>query len=229
MKKFILDNLVISFESIKLKRLLILRTGLLLALPLLLIVVIANRVGVEPSDLTRDPNGVYHYAPYVGSLTFLGIFFWIASVTICFVAFSFLKNFSDKKKIASFFLYSGLLTLLLVIDDTFEIHEIILEEYMGFDEYYSYAFYLILFGVFAFKYIKEVFSLHVSLLMVAFAAFGISVFFDLFLEGIVPYSTYLEDGFKLSGIVFWMLYFAIYFYNEMKEVVALKRDAVSKG
>ena len=226
MKKFIIGNFSLSIESIKLERSLIIKTGLLLALTLLLIVVVANRVGVEPSDLTRDPNGVYHYAPYIGSLSFVGIFFWISAVTICFLAYNFLKNFSEKKKTASFFLYSGLLTLLLVIDDTFEIHDIILEEYMGFDEYYSYACYLVLFGIFILKYIKELFSLHVSLLIVAFAAFGISVFFDLFLEGKVPYSTYLEDGFKLSGIVFWMLYFAIYFYNEMKNVIALKRDVV---
>ncbi|MBK7966334.1 MAG: hypothetical protein IPK10_14330 [Bacteroidetes bacterium] len=107
------------------------------------VLVIAVKSGVEPSDLSRDYNGVYHLEPYVGMLSSIGIFIWCGSVTLCWFAWYFIKIRNPNSGRKNFFMISGCITSIIAIDDLFQFHEIIIPDYFGIPEISFYITYII--------------------------------------------------------------------------------------
>lgn len=162
--------------------------------------------GIPIGRLTRDPTAIVGVPLYTGFLSQIGIFFWSASVAICMFSAKVLpRRHPDSLKIRRFLFISGLLTLVLGLDDAFLLHEelfpyfgipqiVVLVSYAGFVLFYLIKFYSIILKT---EYI---------LLVMALVFFGISMTLDLFHpSGIDPYL--FEDGAKLLGIVSWLSYF----------------------
>lgn len=174
---------------------------------LFVVLVIAVKSGVEPSDLSRDYNGVYHLEPYVGMLSSLGIFIWCGSVTLCWLAWYFIRMRNPNSGRKNFFLISGFITSIIAIDDLFQFHEIIIPDYFSIPEISFYITYIVTLFFFNIKYINTIMNRHFSLLIVAYFLFSSSILFDVVFEDRVPFGTYIEDGLKLMGITFWSAFF----------------------
>ena len=73
--------------------------------------------GISIGELTRDPVGFLGGSFYTGFLSQVGIFFWASSAAICLFSAHILSRSSNVHKLKNFLIASGLLTLLLGLDD----------------------------------------------------------------------------------------------------------------
>lgn len=73
--------------------------------------------------LTRDITAIFDTSPLTGFVSQIGIFIWSASATVCMFSAMVLSNLPNNKKIKHFLIASGILTLILGLDDTFLLHE----------------------------------------------------------------------------------------------------------
>jgi preprotein translocase subunit SecG len=161
--------------------------------------------GIPIGNLTRDPTAILGSPFYTGFLSQIGIFFWSASATVCLFSAKVLSNEPESFKIRRFLFVSGLLTLILGLDDAFLLHEeafprlgipekIVFASYAGFVLFYLARFYSIIVKT---EYI---------LLGMALIFFGGSIALDVLnLPG--SNSFLIEDDLKLVGIVSWLSYF----------------------
>ncbi len=163
--------------------------------------------GVPISRLTRDPIGIIGVPSYTGFLSQIGIFFWSASAAICMFSAKVLSKHPDCLKIKHFLFVSGLLTLLLGLDDVFLLHENFFPRFVGVPETVVIASYLgcVLFCLV--RFYSVILKTDYILLGMALIFFGVSNILDL-LDPFPFLDSYLyEDGAKLVGIVSWLSYF----------------------
>jgi hypothetical protein len=162
--------------------------------------------GVPLEKLMRDPIAITRVPPYIGFISQISIFFWSASAAFCLFSAKALPRYLDNFKIKRFLLVSGLLTLVLGLDDLFLLHEKILPDlgipekavlvsYAGFVLFYLARFYAILLET---EYI---------LLGIALVLFGASIILDLSAPHGIALYLFFEEGAKLVGIMSWMVYF----------------------
>jgi hypothetical protein len=205
------EGLLIIFNNFwstfKLNYIGIIKIAFLFSFFLFAVMVIAVKSGVEPSDLSRDYNGVYHLEPYVGMLSSLGIFIWCGSVTLCWFAWYFIKIRNPNSGRKNFFLVSGFITSIIAIDDLFQFHEIIIPDYFGIPEVTFYVTYILTLIFFNIKYINTLMNRHFSLMIISYFLLAFSIIFDMVFEDVVPFGTFIEDGLKFMGIAFWSAFF----------------------
>ena len=158
--------------------------------------------GIPIGRLTRDPTAIVGVPLYTGFLSQIGIFFWSASTAVCIFSAKVLSRHPDSLEIKRFLFVSGLLTLVLGLDDVFLLHEDFFPSF-GVPEkvvFVSYAgivlFYLV-------RFYSIILNTNYILLGMALVFFGVSITLDLFSHG----SYLFEDGAKLVGIVSWLSYF----------------------
>ena len=172
---------------------------------LLFVALIGEYFHIPVSKFTRDPTHILNGHPFTGAISNIGILFWCATAAICF--FSALIHWKNTKPLNSkFLLFSGLITLFLLLDDLFMFHEIIFPKYLHIPEFAVYSGYLALISIYLLKFKENILKTEYTLLYMALAFFALSMISDVFLlqEDMV----YLvEDGFKLFGIVTWFLFF----------------------
>jgi hypothetical protein len=161
--------------------------------------------GIPYGKLTRDPLTIVGAPLYTGFLSQIGIFFWSASTAVSMISAKVLSRHPESLKSKRLLFDSGLLTLVLALDDVFLLHEAFFP-YFGVPEeavFVSYAgcmlFYLV-------RFYSIILKTEYVLLGMALIFFGVSITLDL-LEphGIPPFL--FEDGAKLVGIVSWLSYF----------------------
>lgn len=142
---------------------------------------------------------------YVGAFSSLGVLVWSAGAVVCFlVAWLASQARLDAPAARSPFLYAGLLTSLLALDDLFQIHEAILPAYIPNGQLVSYVFYAVAVAVFGLCFRRFLLRTDLLLLAVPLALLAVSVCFDRFFDGI----HLVEDGAKFLGIAGWTAYFA---------------------
>lgn len=159
---------------------------------------------IPVGHLTRDPTSVISSPPYIGFLSQVGIFFWAASAAVCLFGISALARCQDSLETRRFLILSGVLTLLLGLDDVFLLHErgypaIGVSEKMVFLVYAG----LLLSGLVRFHAL--ILRTEYVLLGMALGCFAVSLGVDLLIpqgRGLHLY----EDGAKLTGVVFWFAY-----------------------
>lgn len=162
--------------------------------------------GMPTEQLTRDPNALFDAPLYVGFLSQAGIFFWAGAITMCFYTAWLVPAQGMKKEVRYFLVSSGLLTLMLGLDDVFLLHEQFFP-FIGIPEKAVYAAYggTTLFVLIRFH--RLILETQFPLLAAALSLFAISMSLDwLQLEGIDIFL--FEDGAKLVGIMCWLAYFS---------------------
>lgn len=217
-KQGVLNLISILKESMLIHFRTIVKTLSFLALFLFSILVIAIKLHIEPSDITRDYGGVYHLEPYVGFISYMGIFLWCSAFTVNFVGWRLLRHRKDFELHSTFFFWSGVITLILVFDDLFQLHELIFPLYLGVPELAFYAGYFLVIGYYSIKFYRLLVNKYMILILLSTSFLALSIVFDLLFEGI-PFDTYLEDSFKLSGIALWAIYFGKYVLAELRNSI----------
>ncbi len=156
--------------------------------------------GTPIPQLTGDPAGLNETKAYIGILSNLGVMLWSATVAICFFGATQLSR-DDRRR--PFLFSSGLLSLLLMLDDALLLHErafaVLLPEvgtYMG---------YAAVFVCYLLYFLRQILATDYLLLVLALLFAILSGIMDLFTLN--DLGIFVENGFKFSGIVFWLAYF----------------------
>jgi hypothetical protein len=203
--KSIMKHLPYSPRLIKEIRPLIGFTLIFSFIPIAILLLLHYSSNIPIEQLTKDPVSVGKMPAYTGFLSQVGIFFWAASVTLCFFNASLLWNQSHLHRLKRFFLNAGLLSLLLGLDDAFLLHEAVFPAW-GISEKVVLLCYGGLVVFYLFSSSSVIRQTDYSLLGVALFCFGISVAIDGAYR-LVGNQYLLEDGAKLIGIVSWLMYF----------------------
>lgn len=159
--------------------------------------------GISIDRLTCDPTAVVKAPSYTGFLSQVGILFWSASAAICMFSAKVLSRHPDNLETKSFLFVSGLLTLVLCLDDVFLLHEQFLLSFFGIPEkvvFIGYAGFMLLYLV---RFYSIILNTEYILLGMALVFFAVSIVLDFFDPPIYLF----EDGAKLVGIVSWLSYF----------------------
>jgi hypothetical protein len=144
---------------------------------------------------------------YVGLLSNIGILFWCASATICIFSFAVLQKNLDDREVLLFLLFSGLMTVVLLLDDLFLYHEEVFPEYLHIPQKAVLAGYGIMIFLYLIRFRKTIIQTEFLVLLFSFGFFGLSIIIDWIPQSTIPEHHLFEDGSKLLGILSWFAYF----------------------
>ena len=160
---------------------------------------------VPIKDLTRDPIAVFNGDAYIGFLSQSGIFLWAAAAAICLFTAYLITGRGGFAKHQKYLIISGLLTLLLGLDDIFLLHESFFP-FLGVPEEIILITYVLMILAWLIYFRSVILKTENTLLFSAFIFFGLSMTVDVF-SGNFPGEFLVEDGAKFVGILFWLTYF----------------------
>ena len=174
------------------------------------VVAVRIRTGIAIAEFTRDPLGFTDIPVYTGVLSNLGAVIWSGTAAVCFFSYGLIRARSAGGAALNFLLVGGAITVLLLLDDLFMLHEVVFPEYVGVAEDVVYATYALLLLWFLIWFRATILQTDFLLLALALAAIGFSIGVD-FIAPIVsiPGLYVFEDGAKLFGIVSWAAYFVL--------------------
>jgi hypothetical protein len=182
------------------------------------------------SYLSRDVVSVVDQPIYIGFLSNVGMVGWAFAAGFCFIGYYLLRPLNTR--IAYFFLYSAFLTVLLLIDDLFLLHEVLMPDILNISTKIWFIVYIAgVLGLFGLFY-KEILRTKYFILLFAFGFFALSIAFDYSGLGLEAWASnssimfhnpdtsvatsnhedffyLIEDGFKFGGILLWMIYFGV--------------------
>jgi hypothetical protein len=186
-----------------------------------MIILVSRQYGISIADLTRDPSATTGHSPFMGTLSHVGVLFWCATVAICLFSFALLQGTGSIGEFSAFFLFGGLISLLLLLDDLFLLHETVFPLYLKIPEKIFFLGYgLIIIGYIT-RFRKLILKTDFIFLILAFALFALSIVIDLLDLRI---SGLFEDGSKLFGIVSWFGYFALTCFHAVKQITLQPAD-----
>lgn len=164
-----------------------------------------RRLMLDPTEVTQVPF-------YTGIMANLGTLLWTAAASICLFIAIFLAQMVGKAW-KNFFMISGLLTLLLLLDDLLRIHDEIFPVYLGIKGDVFGIGYVLFIGVYLFRFRTLIVQYPYAFLVMALGFFGVSIAIDVAPSGVKNLFTqtdivFFEDGAKLLGIANWLAYFA---------------------
>jgi hypothetical protein len=166
----------------------------------------------------RDPAAVTQSPPWTGLFSNIGVLLWCGVAVVSLFTAVILRRIPGERRLAGFFLAWGLLTIVLMLDDLFMIHEFLLPTYFPVsDDIMFVAYFLAVAGMLIY-YRTDLSRMRYILLGCAFAAFGASITLDVlghvwFTDRGVPtrlvwnLEYVIENGLKLLGIVLWLHFF----------------------
>ena len=170
--------------------------------------------------ISRDPIQTYNGSPFAGILSNIGIIFWCSTIAILLFSSKIAQEMGRPKALYRFFFFSGLLTILMMIDDLFMMHDVIFPEYLNLDENFFYVFYGSSVITLLYFFRRVIVKSDYILFLLAFFLLAGSVITDVVvILGLNIKGTYLiEDGFKFLGIISWFVYFTRICYTHIRPI-----------
>ena len=179
----------------------------------ILVVTLLGRLVFHESfrNLTQDVPTLAGIHPIKGFLSTLGILLWCATASICLFAAMTLKN-ARPRGTFWFLLSSSLLSTYLLLDDAFEIHEVLAKLYFGLSEKAVFSLLGIAVIVYAVAFRRIILRTNFGILLLALILLGtcvaIDTFFETWLLRLDDWEYFIEDGLKWLGITCWCSYYA---------------------
>lgn len=163
-------------------------------------------------DLSRDPNSITSSHSYYGAISNLGVLFWSFSAAVCLYTYylfsdSMFERNRQTQSDKSVLLWGGIISVILLLDDLFLLHEVVFKVLFSLDEKVTFAIYGIILSYYLFRFRK--FILRKSpfvFLLFSFFFFGLSLFFDFLPRFTEQWHHAFEDAPKFLGIVSWFVY-----------------------
>ena len=189
------------------------------AIFLILIVAIASYyLNIPISRFTRDPLAITDGHPFLGVVSNIGAILWSATVAICFFSYAILITYKKSHDVLSFIMFGGFISLLLLLDDLFMLHERIYPKYLGGSEKIVFLFYVSLLLLYLVKYRLIIIETDLIYLILAAFFFALSMLIDLLPESFLPWHHLFEDGPKFIGIVSWFGYHFTICFKEVQSI-----------
>lgn len=136
----------------------------------------------------------------------IGAVVWSFSAAICLFSYTLLRTRQESRDVAGFLLFGGCISLVLLLDDLFMLHEQFYPRYFGVGEKIVFSFYAALNLFYLAKFRTLIIESDFVLLLLALFFFALSMLLDLLPETSHPWYDLFEDGLKLFGIVSWFAY-----------------------
>jgi hypothetical protein len=195
--------------------------------PLLLLLTAAIQTVAPMGMLMRDPVSIAELPPYTGALSNVGVLLWCGAAAISTFTALLIRSTRGRTRPAALLLWGACLTLLLMLDDLFTVHE-------------AAAFHLDipdsvvvgLYAVLAFSYVvafaRDIARTDYLVLLISLGFLAASVVVDAFdpkdselIYALVGDRYHLvEDGPKLVGISAWLGYYARVCWVEARALIA---------
>lgn len=161
---------------------------------------------------TRDPLAELDAYPLTGFVSNLGIVLWSAAVGTTFLAALALRRRGGSGEAVRFFLASGALTTVLLLDDLFQFHELIGPTWLHLPQRGIYVVYVLVTAAYLWRFRRFLLGADYLLLVLAGTFFALSITIDLLplvvpVGELGPLEDVVEDGSKLIGIAFWLGFF----------------------
>jgi len=161
-------------------------------------------------DLFADPLRVVRADPFIGAVSNFSILVWFGTGMVCMVT----SVVEVEGGSGGFFASVGILTLILSLDDMYQLHEAVLPTLFGLKERYPKALYLIATLAFVVHFRRKILSLNWPLLIAAGICFAGSLVIDNpilngLLTQVLNHSQIdpMEDILKTFGIFLWSAFF----------------------
>jgi hypothetical protein len=180
-------------------------------------------------SVTRDIADEAGVGPFTGALSNLGILVWCATAAVTLFAGAITSKLGEKRQ-ASFLFCFGLLTLILLFDDLFMLHEELVPRYLGVPDALTYAALAGLTAASLIGFRDVIWRSEYLPLGLALGFFSFSVAVDV-TDGLSVGSDWMylvEDGAKFLGIVSWAGYFVRHGYQQVsagQTSAPLRREA----
>lgn len=183
---------------------------------LMIAAIISSLNGGPPvSDYVRDPASITGTSPMMGFFSNAGALLWASTAANCYLGWAVLRRRKEQPETASLFLWGAVLSTLLLIDDLFLLHEELLWTNIGFGEKQFYLLYLLIGGLGAWRYRKQIVQSEYLYLAAAIGLLGMSVLFDALRDPVVSWDHLIEEAPKWFGIVTWLVYWFNTIYRAM--------------
>ena len=197
---------------------------------LMALILVHCMTGIPFVQFTADPPATFNYNSFFGYISNIGILFWCATASVCFLSAAILNVRRDQREMVKFLVCFGALTTVLMFDDLFMFHESIAPWYLHVSE----KAVLIVYGLYALvsfsHFRKIVLTNDIHFLVLAACAFGSSVLIDQISEVYYFPGEYLfEDGAKFIGIASWLAYFVDLSFHKIMAVILSASIPVSRG
>lgn len=179
----------------------------LITLLCLLLGIYASTVKDIPLEsFTKDPTALMNAPFYMGFFSNVGIMIWSGAAMINFFVAYQIKDNTKERENFLFILYSALITLMMTLDDLFQLHEFVFPNYFSTSANAVYLTYMNIFLIYFIYFRKRLLASEFTILALAFFFLGLSTIIDV-LPLPIPKDTFLEDAIKLFGIVTWFIYY----------------------
>lgn len=164
--------------------------------------------GLPASGFMREPQTIAGLPWHAGLCSNLTALLWCAAAASALLGWVVLRERQDQKGRGAFLLHFGALTLALMLDDIFLLHEHVYTWYLGVPEKAVFAAYLAA-SLYGFRaHAAAIRATEIRLLASAFVFLGLSLFIDAFQyrleEKLGLWRIFFEDGFKLLGAAGWL-------------------------
>lgn len=160
-------------------------------------------------DFTRDLATLADVPFYTGGVSTLGLLLWSAAAAMCFLSYAVLRT-GTASPLAQCIAFLGGLTLVLVLDDAYMLHEEVFPDYFGLSGTLLYGLYGGIVGILLLVYRSVLRRTPYELLAFSLGALALSLGTDVFMDwgylGAGGGGYLVEDGSKLLGIVLWTSY-----------------------
>jgi hypothetical protein len=186
-------------------------------------VVISVWTGVPISKFTRDPAAIMGAHPLVGVLSNIGVLLWAVCAGVCFFTSAVLRVKAVRGGWPEFFLFAGFITMVLLGDDLFLMHEKIVPRYLHVGEKTLFSLYALMLLGYLVAFRRLVLTTDYLLLVLALGLFAVSVAVDRLPETLLPWHHLYEDGTKFLGIVGWFGYFVSSAFTAVTSRIAAVR------
>ncbi len=184
-------------------------------LPTSLIFIAARlQTKVDFALLIDDVSSITNSSWYVGFFQNIGILLFCSSAAI--LLFTSLVIRVKNRELFLFFLYSGILTTHLVLDDLFRFHETIYPYYFKIPEFITFVAYAALLAFISLRFRKIIIKTEYIFLLLVVVFYGFSILVDLLPHGFLILQGVLEELPKLLGTISLFIYFSRVCMNKIR-------------
>ncbi len=156
-------------------------------------------------DFSRDILQTFNSDFYIGAFSQLGLIFWTSSAAVLLFTSIVIRS-GNNKTMFNFLFYFGILTLVLLADEGFLLHEQVFRFYLNMPEKITQLLYIISAAAIFYFNRKSLLKTNLPILSAALVFIILSIIADKNSDLLGTAGHIFEDGLKFTGILLWFTY-----------------------